>query len=208
LGATEVGCAITANTIHHDRPGSVGRPVGSLRVEVRDSAGQVLADGERGELWVRPVQMREYLNLPEETAEVLRSGWFRTRDLVERQPDGTFVHFGRADDMEMVGGITVAPTEVEAVLNSHPAVREAGVVAVPDELGQTKLRAFVVTYAPEPPDGLAEDLIELTRAGLAAFKVPRSVHVVPGLPRTPSGKLRRYLLRQQAAELWKGTQDA
>ncbi|GAA2974090.1 class I adenylate-forming enzyme family protein [Actinokineospora diospyrosa] len=207
LGATEVGCAITANTIHHDRPGSIGKPVGSLEVEVRDSSGQVVADGSRGELWVRPVQMREYLNLPTETAEVLRAGWFRTRDLVVREPDGTYTHFGRADDMEMVGGITVAPTEIEAVLSSHPEVREAGVVAVPDELGQTKLRAFVVPYAADPPGGLAEDLIELTRGRLAAFKVPRSVHTVPNLPRTPSGKLRRYLLRQQAAELWKGASD-
>ncbi|WP_051386428.1 class I adenylate-forming enzyme family protein [Actinokineospora inagensis] len=207
LGATEVGCAITANTIHFDRPGSIGKPVGALEVEVRDSSGQPVADGEQGELWVRPVQMTEYLNLPDETAAVLQSGWFRTRDLVVRDDDGAFTHFGRADDMEMVGGITVAPTEIEAVLSSHPEVREAGVVAVPDELGQTKLRAFVVTYAPHPPSGLAEELVELARARLAPFKVPRSVHTVPGLPRTPSGKLRRYLLRDQAPDLLKGDHD-
>ena len=99
--------------------------------------------------------------------------------------------------MEMVGGITVSPLEVEAVLRTHPAVREVAVAAVRDGQGVSRLRAFVVPVA-SLPTGLEDDLIRLTREHLAAFKVPRSVSFVPSLPRTPTGKLRRHLVRRGA----------
>jgi fatty-acyl-CoA synthase/benzoate-CoA ligase/fatty acid CoA ligase FadD22 len=198
IGSTEAGHAFCANSFDHNHPGTVGRPVPGFEVEVRDANGRPVPDGTEGELWVRgPTLTPGYLDRPEETARALVGGWLATRDLARREPDGTFRHLGRADDMEMVGGITVSPLEVEAVLRAHPAVREVAVVAVVDRLGVSRLRAFVV---PEPPvhDGLREDLLRLARERLAAFKVPRGVSLVPSLPRTPTGKLRRHLVRRGA----------
>jgi fatty-acyl-CoA synthase/benzoate-CoA ligase/fatty acid CoA ligase FadD22 len=167
-------------------------------VELRDRDGHPVPDGEEGEMWVRgPTVTPGYLNRPEETARTLAGGWLATRDRARREPDGSYRHLGRVDDMEMVGGITVSPLEVEAVLRGHPAVREVAVAAVPDGRGASRLRAFVVPGQPVR-DGLADELIGLARESLAAFKVPRSVSFVPSLPRTATGKLRRHLLRRGA----------
>jgi fatty acid CoA ligase FadD22 len=164
-------------------------------------------DGSEGELWVKgPTLTTGYLNLPGETDRVLVDGWLNTRDRARREPDGTYRHLGRTDDMELVGGITVSPLEVEAVLRKHPAVREVAVAAVTDDRGATALRAYVVigvspstapTFAASR-SGLESELIGLAREHLAPFKAPRTVHVVPSLPRTPTGKLRRHLVRQGA----------
>jgi fatty acid CoA ligase FadD22 len=198
LGATEIGCAATANTVEHDVPGTIGRPVPEFEVRVADEHGVPVPEGVEGEMWVRgPTVMDGYLGLPEATADVLREGWLLTRDRVVRNADGTFTHVRRGDDMEMVGGITLSPLEVEDVLGAHDDVREVAVAAVPDETGATKLRAFVVPANRPADQHLATELIGLARARLAAFKVPRSVHVVNDLPRTSTGKLRRYTLRQR-----------
>ncbi|BBC38922.1 AMP-binding protein [Streptomyces graminofaciens] len=198
IGSTEAGHAFCANGFDHNHPGTVGRPVPGFEVELRDRAGTPVEDGEEGELWVRgPTVTPGYLNRPEETEHALVGGWLATRDRARREPDGTFRHLGRADDMEMVGGITVSPLEVEALLRGHPSVRDVAVVAVTDERGANKLRAFVI---PVPPIavGLEAELICLARENLAAFKVPRSVSFVPSLPRTATGKLRRHLVRKGA----------
>lgn len=204
IGSTEAGHAFCANSFDHNHPGTVGRPVPGFEVELRDSAGLPLPDadnGAEGELWVRcPTLTSGYLNRPEETARSLVGGWLATRDRAVREPDGSYRHLGRADDMEMAGGITVSPLEVEAVLRTHPAVKEVAVAALTDEQGFSRLRAFVVTVEPVAPAlaDLEAELIELARARLAAFKVPRSVSFVPSLPRTSTGKLRRHLVRQGA----------
>ncbi|MCF1592365.1 benzoate-CoA ligase family protein [Streptomyces muensis] len=198
IGSTEAGHAFCANGFEHNRPGTVGRPVPGFEVELRDRAGRPVPDGEEGELWVRgPTVTPGYLNRSEETERTLVGGWLATRDRARREPDGTYRHLGRADDMEMVGGITVSPLEVEAVLRTHPAVKEVAVAAVTDGHGMSRLRAFVVPLTPAPA-GLETDLLRLAREHLAAFKVPRGVSLVPSLPRTPTGKLRRQLVRQGA----------
>jgi 4-hydroxybenzoate adenylyltransferase len=199
IGSTEAGHAFCANSFDHNHPGTVGRPVPGFEVELRDRAGRPVPDGSAGELWVRgPTLTPGYLNRPEETERTLVGGWLATHDRALREPDGAYRHLGRADDMEMVGGITVSPLEVEAVLRTHPAVKEVAVAAVTDGRGAGRLRAFVVPTAPAPDGGLQDDLIRLARERLAAFKVPRSVSIVPSLPRTPTGKLRRHLVRQGA----------
>jgi 4-hydroxybenzoate adenylyltransferase len=168
-------------------------------VRVADQHGRPLPDGVEGDLWVRgPVRMAGYLNRPEDTARTLVDGWLLTKDRVVANPDGTFTHVRRADDMEMVGGITMSPLEVEDLLGTHREVREVAVAAVPDTRGATALRAFVVPENPDPPGDLAAELIDLARARLAAFKVPRSVQLVGELPRTSTGKLRRHRLRRPA----------
>ena len=197
IGSTEAGHAFCANSVDRNVPGTIGRPVPGYELQLRDQNGDPVAAGEQGELWVRgPTLLRGYLNRPAQTARVLVGGWLATRDLAVRDPDGTYRHVGRVDDMEMVGGITVSPVEVERVLAGHRQVREVVVAAVPDRSGATRLRAFVVPAGPDP-DGarLEADLIALARLNLAAFKVPRTVRVVPELPRTPTGKIRRHIVR-------------
>lgn len=199
LGATEVGCAICANSVAHHVPGTVGRPLRGVEVQLRDADGRPVGDETEGDMFVRgPVMMTGYLGAPEASARALAGGWFRTNDRAVRHADGTYTHRGRADDTEMVGGITLQPSEVEDVLGDHPGVREVAVAAVPDALGATKLRAFVVTSDGHHDEtALEAELIALARSRLAPFKVPRSVRFVDALPRTPSGKLRRFLLRGQ-----------
>ncbi|MDG9704527.1 AMP-binding protein [Streptomyces sp. DH37] len=198
LGSTEAGHAIATNGVSFHVPGTIGRPVPGFAAEVRAPSGRVLPDGEPGELWVRgPTVTPGYLGLPEETARILVGGWLNTRDRAVRNPDGTLVHLGRTDDLEMVGGITLSPVEIERVIARHPAVRDVVVASVGDERGATKLRAFVVPGQDvTDPDLLEKELLALARTHLAPYKVPRSVTFVPALPRTDTGKLRRFLVRQ------------
>jgi len=200
IGSTEAGHAFCANSVDDNVPGTVGRPVPGYDVQLRDRQGQPVPDGESGELWVRgPTLLSEYLNRPAETARALVGGWLATRDLARRQPDGTIRHLGRVDDMEMVGGITVSPMEVERIFAEHPLVGEVAVAAVPDQLGATKLRAFVVPAGPvSDAAGFESELIRLARQRLASFKVPRTVQAVSHLPRTATGKLRRHVVRTGA----------
>ncbi|MCF1599987.1 AMP-binding protein [Streptomyces muensis] len=149
IGSTEAGHAFCANGFDHNHPGTVGRPVPGFEVELRDRAGHPVPEGTEGELWVRgPTVTPGYLNRPEETERTLIGGWLSTHDRARREPDGTYRHLGRTDDMEMVGGITVSPLEVETVLRRHPAVKEVAVVAIPDPRGKTHLRAFIVPSGP------------------------------------------------------------
>ncbi|TMR99142.1 AMP-binding protein [Nonomuraea basaltis] len=200
IGATEAGHAYCANTVWDNTLGTIGRPVPECELQIRGEGGGPVADGEIGELWVRgPMIMPGYLGAPELTANVLVDGWLNTRDRVSRNPDGTYVHHGRTDDIEVVGGINVAPTEIEAVLARHPGVREVAVVSVRDDAGVTALRAFVVPGTPGVDAARLEpELIALAREHLAAFKVPKSVRVAAELPRTHTGKLRRFVLREGA----------
>ncbi|GLH99330.1 AMP-binding protein [Phytohabitans aurantiacus] len=197
IGSTEAGHAFCANSVARNVPGTVGHPVPGFELSLRDASGHRVPDGAEGDLWVRgPTLLREYLNRPADTAAVLVDGWLNTRDRACRLPDGAYRHTGRVDDMEMVGGITVSPLEVERVLVEHPVVREVAVAAVADPRGATKLRAFVVAATNAlSPAALEAELIALARRRLAAFKVPRSVRTVPALPRTPTGKLRRFEVR-------------
>ncbi|MEU8110454.1 AMP-binding protein [Nonomuraea muscovyensis] len=200
LGSTEVGHAFCSNTAARDEPGTIGRPLPGYELELRGDDGRPVTEGE-GELWVRGASvLPEYLRRPEETARALAGGWLRTGDLAVRTAAGAYVHRGRRDDLEMVGGITMSPLEVEKVLAEHPEVAEVAVAAVADERGARKLRAFVVPAAPGV-DGrrLESELIALARRRLAPYKVPRGVELRRALPRTPTGKLRRFALRDGAA---------
>lgn len=192
IGSTEAGHAFCANGIGDNTPGTLGRPVPGWEVQVRDAQGfPAEADGE---LWVRgPTLFSHYLNKPELTRSTLVDGWLTTHDRVRLDGNGTMSHLGRIDDMEMVGGISLSPLEIELVLAAHPLVREAAVAAVLDHHEASRLRAFVVPARHTP--GLEDELITWTRSRLPAFKVPRTVRLVPQLPRTATGKLRRHVVR-------------
>jgi fatty-acyl-CoA synthase/benzoate-CoA ligase/fatty acid CoA ligase FadD22 len=198
LGSTEVGQTFASNTLDRMRAGTVGRALAPYRVEVRDRAGRTVAAGETGDLWVAgPTLLLGYLA----GADLLaRDGeWLRTGDRARLDEDG-FLHLqGRADDVEQVGGISVSPLEIEAVLGRHPAVTEVAVAAVVGGDGASRLEAFVVAAAGAAAgDVVGAELLARARAELAPFKVPRSVSFVTDLPRTPTGKLRRFVLRTGA----------
>ena len=197
LGSTEVGHLFIANTLAQRRDGSCGVVLAGYEISVRNEEGAEVAPGSAGALWVRgPTLMTGYRNRPTETARVLVGGWLRTGDRVQVDAEGFVHHCGRVDDLEMIGGITVSPLEIEAILGSHDAVAEVAVAAVPDSRGASRLRAFVVTAPGHPCSAeLEAELILFARAHLAPYKVPRSVLFVCELPRTPTGKLRRHVLR-------------
>ena len=200
LGSTEVGQAFVSGSIEETRAGAIGRALPPYEVAVRDDDGRDRSPGVPGMLWVRgPTVLREYLGQPEAAAAAMDGDWLRTGDLASLDDDGFLFHHGRADDLEMVGGITVAPQEIEELLSGHPAVSEVAVAVVAEGDGPSRLRAFVVPAAGVTAgDELAAELTSLTRAHLAAYKVPRSVRFVDALPRTPTGKLRRFVLRSGA----------
>ena len=197
LGSTEVGQTFVSNTLADQRDGTIGRALPPYEVVVRDADGHDLPPGELGTLWVRgPTVLVEYLGRPHATAAVKAGEWLCTGDRAVVEPDGFVRHHGRVDDMEIVGGINIGPLEIEALLAQHQAVSEVAVAGVSDELGASRLEAFVVLSAAAPPtDDVAGELVALVRERLAPHKVPRAVHFVDALPRTPTGKLRRFLLR-------------
>ncbi len=192
LGMTETLHHFTSNRIGEVAPGSVGRPLSGFSLKVVDEKGCPVDEGEVGELWVSgPSVMEGYFGQPERTAAVLKDGWLVTGDLVSVR--GGFVyHHGRRDDLVKLAGIAVSLTEVEAVLKNHPAVAEAAVVPVQRAAGIVTLKAFIV---PQAGATFSEaELYRFCRRRLAAFKVPREFELVPSLPYTPTGKLRRFSL--------------
>lgn len=185
LGSTEVGQTFASNTLDASRDGTVGRVLPPYRISVRDPLGRPLPRGEVGALWVAGPTLP--LGWLEE--------WLPTGDFAVLDADFYLHMRGRSDDVELVGGISVSPLEVEAVLCRHPSVTEVAVAGVVGEDGGSLLRAFVVATAGAAGAGMEAELLALARAELAPFKVPRSVTFVESLPRTPTGKLRRFVLR-------------
>ncbi len=198
LGSTEVGHLFVANTLRDCTPGTFGRAMPGYTLGVRDERRELVEPGEMGTLWVQgPTLMVGYHNRPEESERILSGDWLCTGDRVIVDGDGLVHHHGRSDDLEMVGGISVAPMEIEAVLAGHPAVEDVAVVALPDGIGASRLRAFAVLAPGQAPsEDLERSLLQLVRDHLVAYMVPRSVTFVAALPRTPSGKLQRHVLRR------------
>ena len=175
-------------------PGSVGVALPGVELRVLDSAGRPAGADEVGEIHARgPNVFSGYHGRPEETAEVLREGWFATGDLGSLAADGYLTIAGRLKEMIIVNGFNVYPREVEQALTSHPDVVEAVVVGLPDDRTGERVRAVVV--ARPGAKVTADDVIDHCRGRLARYKLPREVIVAEGLPRLPSGKVARRLLR-------------
>lgn len=194
-GLTETSPVITTTAAADLRPGSCGRAMGDTELKVVDSAGNTLPAGAVGELWARGTAISAgYYRRPEATAEVfLPGGWFRTGDIVRMDEDGYVFIVDRAKDMINVGGEKVYPRDVEEVLHRYPAVGDAVVVGVPDP----NLGEVVKAYVALKPGCTcsAEELIGFLKSSLARFKVPKEVEFVASVPRSPSGKALRRLLR-------------
>jgi long-chain acyl-CoA synthetase len=199
-GITETSTMVTMNWPTGQRVlGSCGFPVPGLAVRIVDPvSGLDVAQGAEGELIVRgPNVMPGYLNKPEETAKALRNGWYHTGDLARSDENGFLTITGRLKELIIRGGQNIAPAEIEEVVNSFAPVLDCAVVGVPHETLGEVVALFVV---PRPAQTFeTEALLAHCRAQLSAYKVPHAVHVIQEIPRTGSGKIIRYKLREMVS---------
>ena len=191
-------CAGTQDMV----PGTLGRAVPGVEVEVQDDTGAPVAEGEIGEICTRgsPATFLRYWNKPAETAKKWRGGWLRTGDLGRRQADGVIAYVSRDDDVITSAGYRIGPTEIETCLAAHPAVLICAVVGLRDDLRGEAVTAFVVApdIAPDAQPALAEDLTAWVRDRLSPHLAPRAVHFRDALPTTATGKVMRRDLRDAA----------
>lgn len=196
-GITETSTMVTMNWPSGGRvPGSCGLPVPGLAVRLVDGTGEDVPAGEEGELIVRgPNVMQGYLGKPAETAAVLKGGWYHTGDLARSDANGFLTITGRLKELIIRGGQNIAPAEVEDAVLSFPDVLDCAAVGVPHpHLGEVP----VVCVVPRPGRELDADALRQHCATLlSSYKVPQSVHIVAAIPRTGSGKVMRFKLKEQ-----------
>ena len=199
LGSTEALHIFISNRPDAVRPGTSGTVVPGYEARLVDDNGEPVADGHPGRLLVRGDSIATgYWCRVATTRQVFDGEWLRTGDTYIRSEDGFYTCLGRTNDMIKAGGIWVSPTEVEARIVQHESVAECAVVGLRDADGLEEVVACVVAMPGQAVDG--DELIAFCREGLAAFKRPRQVLVVEGLPKTATGKIQRVVVREIAAE--------
>jgi benzoate-CoA ligase len=200
LGSTEMLHIFLSNRSREVRYGTTGRPVPGYDIRLVGDDGELVKRGELGELQVRgPTSAVMYWNNRDQSRTTFLGEWTRSGDKYVEDQDGYYVYCGRRDDMLKVGGIYVAPFEVEGALLTHPDVLEAAVVAWPDEDRLIKPKAFVVLKSSSTAsDQTAQALQEHCRQQLAVYKYPRWIEFRNELPKTATGKIQRFKLRAEA----------
>ncbi|HLH73217.1 MAG TPA: AMP-binding protein, partial [Chloroflexota bacterium] len=195
-GLTETSPAACINPQHLDFNGSIGLPISSTEISIKNDSGEDVPLGEAGEICVRgPQVMKGYWNRPDETAKVmLPEGWLRTGDIGRMDEQGFVYIEDRKKDMILVSGFNVYPNEVEAAVVTHPGILEAAAVAQPDEHSGEVVALFVVRKDPALTE---RDVIEHARKSLAGYKVPKHVYFRSELPKTNVGKILRKALREE-----------
>lgn len=199
-GLTESSPAVCINPMNLKHfNGSIGLPVPSTDVSIRDDDGQEVSLGERGELWVKgPQVMKGYWNRPEETSKVLSDdGWLKTGDIATIDADGFVRIVDRVKDMIIVSGFNVYPNEIEDVLASHPGIKEIAVIGIPSNVSGETVKAFIV---PKDPSLTKADIMSYCREHLTGYKIPRQIEFRDDLPKTNVGKILRRALRQEELE--------
>lgn len=196
IGATETVFMFLSNQLERRRPGSSGIEVPGTEAKILDPDGAPVAPGERGVLWVKaPSSAVGYWNRVDQSREIFSGGWYRTRDVYTRDPDGFFHHHGREDDYFKVAGMWVSPAALEQAILAHPGVAEAGAVGLPDERGLIRPVAFVIPRdAGADGDALCAELSAFVATRVEAHQRPRRIVPVSELPRTATGKLQRHKL--------------
>ena len=198
IGSTEMLHIFLSNRPEKVRYGSTGWPVPGYEIELRSENGGPVPDGEPGDLYIHgPSAALMYWGNRQKSRETFQGGWTKSGDKYLRNADGSYTYSGRGDDMLKVSGIYVSPFEVEATLVQHPAVLEAAVIGVADADGLTRTKAFVVRIA-----GAAvteDELKAFVKDRLAPYKYPRLIAFVDDLPKTATGKIQRFRLREQEA---------
>jgi 4-hydroxybenzoate-CoA ligase len=196
VGSTELLHIFLSNAPDDIKYGSSGKPVPGYRVRLVNEAGADVPDGEVGELLVdAPSAGEGYWNQRSKSRQTFEGHWTRTGDKYIRDAEGRYTFCGRSDDMFKVSGIWVSPFEVESALITHPAVLEAAVVPEADPEGLLKPKAFVVLRGDAKTDGLHEQLKEHVKQKIGPWKYPRWIDVVDSLPKTATGKIQRFKLR-------------
>ena len=197
VGSTELLHIFLSNAPGDVKYGTSGRPVPGYTVRLVDDSGTDVADGDVGELLVNaPSAAEGYWNQRSKSRVTFEGHWTRTGDKYTRDAEGRYTYCGRADDMFKVSGIWVSPFEVESALITHPAILEAAVVPEADGEGLLKPKAFVVLKAGASTDGLHEALKEHVKQSVGPWKYPRWIEVVDALPKTATGKIQRFKLRE------------
>jgi acyl-coenzyme A synthetase/AMP-(fatty) acid ligase len=198
IGSTDVGGEYLGNRIGQLKPGSTGQLLPGFECLLKDTEGRLVPTGEMGSLWLKNDGIANcYWNKHERSKEVFQGHWFNTGDLFYKDAENYYWYQGREDDMLKISGQWVAPLEIEKVLQDHPSVRESGVIGAADESGLIKIKAVVVLndgFSASP--ALEKEIINFVYDRAAHFKTPRWIHFIPELPRTVTGKLQRYKLRQ------------
>ncbi|KVD21808.1 class I adenylate-forming enzyme family protein [Burkholderia ubonensis] len=185
-----------------ERLSSVGRPNPLVRVEILNDRGEVLPQGETGEICVRgDLVMKGYYNAPDKTADTIVDGWLHTGDIGHLDADGYLHITDRKKDMIISGGFNVYPSEIEQVIWAHPAVQDCAVIGVPDDKWGEAVKAVVELNAGQSVS--AEELVALCKEKLGSVKAPKSVDFVAALPRSTVGKVLKKDLREQ---YWQGRQ--
>ncbi len=199
IGSTELLHIFISAADGDIRPGSTGKEVPGYRAVILDSEGKQVPDGQPGRLAVKGPTGCRYLADPRQLSYV-QDGWNLTGDTYIKDADGYFWYQARSDDMIISGGYNIAGPEIEEVLLGHPDVAECGVVGVPDEARGQIVKAFVVLSGPAAGDeAKVRELQDLVKEKIAPYKYPRSVEFVQTLPRTNTGKLQRFRLRDREA---------
>ncbi len=202
IGSTEALHMFIANRPGVVRPGSSGQIIPGMEAKILDEEGQQVPTGEIGNLFIKSDAVGAcYWNQHEKSKDTINGQWLRTGDKYRQDEDGYFWYAGRSDDMLKVSGRWVSPAEIESVLVEHPSVHEAAVVARKDKDDLVKPAAYVVIadgYAPD--DALASQLQAFVAERLAPYKRPRWIDFLPELPKTATGKIQRFKLRNRNRE--------
>jgi benzoate-CoA ligase len=202
LGSTEALHMVIANRPGEVRPGSSGKPIPGCEARIVDEQEQPAPVSEIGNLLVKSDALcAGYWNQHEKTKQTFVGQWFRTGDKYYQDADGYFWYAGRADDLFKVGGRWLSPAEVESALVAHPAVQQAAVIAREDSNKLAKPVAYVVLNDDfRAGDGLVQELQDWVGERLGDYKRPRWIEFLPDLPKTATGKLQRYKLRELQAQ--------
>jgi len=197
-GFTEAGPLVTSMRINRDRkPGSVGLPMVGVELQILDEEGRLLRPNQSGEIWVKsPSLMQEYYRKPDRTQQRLRDDWFFSGDVGYLDDEHYLFVQERKEDIITKGGFQIFSFEVEEVLLGHPAVAEAAVVGVPDPAQGQEVKACVVLKAGEQVS--RDELISWCRSSLPVYKSPKIIEFVPVLPKSPTGRVLKNILRAEA----------
>jgi len=199
LGSTETLHMVTSNRPGEVKPGSSGKILPGFEAKVTDESGRPAAPNEIGDLWVKCDSLcAGYWNQPEKTKRTFVDQWFRTGDKYRQDWDGFFWYAGRSDDLFKVHGLWLSPAEVESALLAHPAVLEAAVIARDDEASLAKPAAYIVLKREfAPNEVLSRELQDFVAERIGGYKRPRWIEFLPELPKTATGKLQRFKLRER-----------
>lgn len=198
-GLTEASPVVTINPVNLKKyTGSIGMPIPSTDIVIRDESEKNLTVGQVGELCIKgPQLMREYWNNPAETQQIFcPDGWLKTGDLGYFDEKGFFYLVDRKKDLIIVSGFNVYPNEIEKVLASHPSIIESAVIGVSCERTGEAIAAYIIL---KDSAVTAEDIISFCRERLVGYKIPKEIHFVEQLPKSQVGKILHYQLKSPQA---------